>query len=126
MPAGQAHTTWFPELKLLLKNKWQTDLTIKDHLKLLTDLNDKLTQIRTEGNMQPAMMWCPKCKERHRSKFTEISITAMYFALKRFEICTENEFNELRKKWKLYSANNNLDIYGKTMDTTDIEHSTKA
>ena len=62
------------------------------------------------------MIWCSKCNEKHRSKFTEISITALYFSLKRFEICTEDEFKELRKKWNKYSIDKNLDIYGKLID----------
>jgi hypothetical protein len=62
------------------------------------------------------MMWCPNCKERHRSIFTDISITALYFALKRFELCTAEEFRELVKKWKKFSAEKNLNIYGKSID----------
>ena len=43
MPIGQAHTTWFPELKLLLKDKWKINLTIPEQLKLLADLIIKKT-----------------------------------------------------------------------------------
>jgi len=116
MQSGQAHTTWFPELKILLKARWTIDLTFVEQFKLLADLNSKLNQIRIDNNIQPAMIWCPKCKERHRSRFMEISITALYFALKRFEIFTEDDFKEFRKRWKKYSAEKNLDIYGKLID----------
>ena len=126
MPAGQAHTIWFQELKQLLQDNWKTNLTIPEQFKIVTDLNKKLNQIRTERNIQPPMMWCPNCKERHRSRFTDVSITAMYFALKRFDICTGNEFNELRKKWKIYSKEKNLDIYGKVVDKNELKQSTKA
>ena len=126
MPIGQAHTTWFPELKQLLKDNWNTNLTIPEQFELVTGLNNKLNQIRTERNIQPPMMWCPNCQERHRSRFMDVSITAVYFALKRFDICTENEFNELRKKWKIYSKEKNLDIYGKVVDKTTMKQSTKA
>ena len=123
MSSGQAHTNWFPELKQLLQDNWKTNLTIPEHFKLVTELNNKLNQIRTERNIQPPMMWCPNCKERHRSKFMEISIAAMYFALKRFEICPEVELNELKKNWKIYSKEKNIDIYGKAVDKTEIKHS---
>jgi len=116
MQSGQAQTIWFPELKKTLKDRWIHNLTIEEQFKLLADLNSKLNQIRTDNNIQPAMIWCSKCKEKHRSKFTEISITALYFSLKRFEICTEDEFKELRKKWNKYSVEKNLDIYGKLID----------
>jgi len=126
MSTGQAHTTWFPELKHLLQDNWNTNLTIPEQFELVASLNNKLNQIRTERNIQPPMMWCPKCQERHRSRFIDVSITAVYFALKRFDMCTEKEFNELRKKWKIYSKEKNLDIYGKVVDKTTIKQSTKA
>ena len=126
MSSGQAHTTWFPELKQLLQDNWNTNLTIPEQFELVAGLNNKLKQIRTERNIQPPMMWCPNCQERHRSRFMDVSITAVYFALKRFDMCTENEFNELRKKWKIYSKEKNLDIYGKVVDKTTIKQSTKA
>ena len=66
MPAGQAHTTWFPELKDILKNKWSSNLSIEQHFDLVNDLNKKLKQIRSELNIQPPMMWCLKCQKRHR------------------------------------------------------------
>ena len=126
MPAGQAQTTWFPELKQILQDNWNSNLTIPEQFKLVSDLNIKLNQIRTERNIQPPMMWCPNCQERHRSKFMDFSITAVYFALKRFNICSENDFNELRKKWKIYSKEKNLDNYGNVVDMIKIQQSTKA
>lgn len=112
MPAGQAHTTWFPELKNMLKNKWNTNLSIEKHFDLVNDLSEKLKQIQTELNIQPPMTWCPKCQKRHRSIFTDVSITAMYYALKRFEFCDNDEFNKLLREWKKYSKSENINIYG--------------
>lgn len=66
MPAGQAHTTWFPELIDTLKDRWNSKMSIEQHFDLVNDLNKKLNQIRTELNIQPPMMWCPNCQERHR------------------------------------------------------------
>jgi len=120
MPAGQAHTTWFPELKDILKNKWSSNFSIEQHFDLVKNLNDKLKQIRTDLNIQPPMMWCPKCQKRHRSKFTDVSITAMYYALKRFELCENDEFNKLLREWKKYSKSENIDIYGNKKIDKDI------
>ena len=116
MPSGQSQTIWFSELKIILKDRWISNLAIEEQLNLLADLNRKLNQIRIDNNIQPAMMWCPNCKERHRSRFTEISITGLYFALKRFELCTEEEFKVLRNKWRKYSSDNKLDNNGKLRD----------
>lgn len=121
MPAGQAHTIWFPELKDILKNKWSSNLSIEQHFNLVNDLNEKLKQIRTELNIQPPMMWCPKCQKRHRSRFTDVSITAMYYALKRFEFCENDEFNKLLREWKKYSKSENIDIYGNEKTDKNIE-----
>lgn len=118
MPTGQAQTIWFAELKIILKDRWTLELTIEEQFKLLSDLNGKLNRIRTDNNIQPAMMWCPNCKERHRSRFTKISITGLYFAILRFELSTDNEFKELRKKWKKISVDKKIDIYGKSIDET--------
>lgn len=112
MPAGQAHTTWFPELIDTLKDRWNSKLSIEQHFDLVNDLNKKLNQIRTDLDIQPPMMWCPNCQKRHRSRFTNVSITAMYYALKRFELCDNDEFNKLLREWKKYSKSENINIYG--------------
>jgi hypothetical protein len=113
MPIGQAHTVWFPELKHFLKEKWSTALSIPDQFGLVSELNQLLDKIRADYNIKPPMMWCPKCQKRERSRFTPISITSMLYALKRFEVCSEIEFNKLMKEWKLYSKTEGIDIYGK-------------
>ena len=120
MPAGQAHTTWFPELKDIIKERWNSKITIEQHIDIVNDLNNKLTQIRTDLNIQPPMMWCPNCQKRHRSKFTDVSITAMYYALKRFKVCGNDEFNRLLREWKKYSRSENIDIYGKAKPDKSI------
>ncbi len=116
MPAGQAHTIWFPELKDILKKKWNSKLNISQQFYLVNELNKKLNQIRTDLNIQPPMMWCPKCQKRERSRFTDVSITAMYYALQRFELCKEKEFKKLKRDWKYYSKSENIDIYGKNLN----------
>jgi hypothetical protein len=123
MPAGQAHTTWFPELKDILKKRWNFRLTISQQFDLVNELNMKLNQIRTDLNIQPPMMWCPKCQKRERSRFTDVSITAMYYALKRFELCEDEDFKKLLRDWKKYSTSVNIDIYGKNISDkeNDIE-----
>lgn len=118
---GQSQTIWFAEIKQQLAERWNSDLSMDEQFKLLADLNSKLHQIRIEYNVRPAMMWCPNCKERHLSRLTDISITAMHFALKRFEICSIDEFNELRKKWKKYSIMYSIDIFGKPVDKNGID-----
>jgi len=112
MPAGESHTTWFLELKDILKTKWSSNLSIEQHFGIVNSLNKELKRIRTELKIHPPMMWCPTCQKRHRSKFNDVSITGMYYALKRFELCENDEFNKLLREWKKYSNSKNIDIYG--------------
>lgn len=119
MPRGQAHTTWFPELKVILRQKWNENLTISQQMELVQELHEKLNQIRIDGKIKPPMMWCPTCKKRHQGEFSKVSITGMYFALKRFEICTEEEFKKLRRDWNKYSREKGINIYGKPIETED-------
>jgi hypothetical protein len=79
-----------------------SQLSIEQHLDLVNDLSKKLNRIRTDLNIQPPMMWCPNCQKRNRSRFSEVSITAMYFALKRFGLCDEQEFKKLKREWIKY------------------------
>ena len=124
MPAGQAHTTWFPELKDILKKRWNSKLTISQQFDLVNELNKKLNQIRTDLNIQPPMMWCQKCQKRERSRFTEVSITAMYYALKRFELCEDEEVKKLLRDWRQYSNSENIDIYGRKKSDKEIARKT--
>ena len=112
MPSGQSHTVWFEDLKVILKEKWSNKLSITQQFDLVSSLNHKLDKIRTDGNIKPPMMWCPECQERKPSAFTPISITGMYHALKRFEVCSEEEFKKLMRNWKIYSQSQSIDIYG--------------
>jgi hypothetical protein len=119
MPIGQAQTKWFPEMKRVLKEKWNANLSILEQFDLLDELNGMLNQIRKDLDIQPPMMWCPNCQKRHRSRFTNISITGMYHCLKRFDICEEDYFKILIRDWKKYSKTENIDIYGKSKETVE-------
>lgn len=117
MPIGQAQTTWFPELKEMLKERWDSNFSIPEQFKLVKELNDKLNQIRKDGNMQPPMMWCPKCQKRERGAFIQVSITAMYYAVDKLNLINGFEFKELMRNWEKYSKIENIDVYGNPRDT---------
>src|SRR5680860_514011 len=112
MPIGQAHTTWFPELKEILKKKWDKKFSIQEQFELVDELNLKLNQIRKDGNMRPPMMWCPNCKKRHRGAFSNISITATYFAIEKEGIIDHSEFLALKREWNKYSKTEEINVYG--------------
>jgi len=115
MPSGQSQTTWFPELKNILKTQWKYNLNIQDHFDLMKRLNDRLLEIRKEYNVKPPTFFCKNCNGRHKGKLQMVTITSMYFALERFEVSTHEEHLELKRNWKKYSKENSINIHGKVM-----------
>lgn len=116
MPAGQAFTVWFPGVIEMLKLNWSKNHSIPQHFNLVNELNVELKRIREFYNVQPPMFYCKMCKKRERSKFTNVTLTSMYYALKRFELIEEEYLKKLLKDWKKYSKENNIDIYQKYKD----------
>ncbi len=86
MPAGQAHTIWFPELKEILEDKWNSALTISQQFELLAELNNKLNQIRKDLDIQPPMMWCDNAKRNiaQNSEMFRLRLCIMHYKDLRF------------------------------------------
>jgi uncharacterized protein (UPF0212 family) len=61
-------------------------------------------------------MWCPKCQKRTQSKFSSISITGIYWTLKIFGVCSEDEFKKLLKEGKVFSVREKINIYGNPIE----------
>jgi hypothetical protein len=121
MPIGQAHTVWFKELKEILRDRWKDNLSFSDQFNIVSELHNKLNQIRKDGNMVPPMMWCPKCQKRERSRFLQVSITGMYYALKGMEIISEDQFKKLIKNWKVYSKLEKINTYGNPIEIIKVD-----
>ena len=114
MPRGQSHTTWFSELKDILKQEWKDNLSIQEHFELMKILNVKLMEIRKTLNVKPPMFWCRNCKKRHEGKLIMVTLTSMYYALERFEICSHEKHLELKRNWRKYSKEHSIDIHGQS------------
>jgi hypothetical protein len=122
MPIGQGNTVWFKELKEILRERWKENLSISEQFILVSDLDCKLNQIRKDGNMIPPMMWCPHCKRRERSRFLQVSITGMYYALKGMEVISDVRFKKLIKDWKAYSKLEKINTYGNPIEIKTTEN----
>lgn len=116
MPQGQSSTTWFPELKKLLKDKWEFSLNIKEHFQIVGELNEVLINVRKELNVKPPTFFCEKCNARRESKMSTVTITSMYFALENIELCTHKEHLELKRNWRKYSKENKINIHGNPIE----------
>lgn len=44
-----------------------------------------------------------------------VTITSMYYALNRFEVCTYEEFLALMRNWRKYSKKHSIDIHGESI-----------
>ena len=113
MPQGDAQRTWFPEMVEILKEQWNPSMSWDQLISLRDRLDSILQSIRSDRNILPAMMLCPKCKEYHRSKPPSVSIRAIILALSRFGIADKTMVKELDKAWKKYRKEKELDRYGK-------------
>ena len=112
MPSGDAHRTWFPEMIEMLREEWNPSMSYEELISFRDRLDVALQTIRTDRNIIPPMMWCPHCKKRQRSVPSKVSIRAIILALGRFRILPEDEVKTSEKRWKKYSKENGLDIYG--------------
>ena len=86
MASGDANRTWFPEMIGILKTDWNVSMSWEEIIQFRDRLDQTLQGIRTTRNIQPAMMWCPKCQTRHRSAPPKVSVGALILALSRFKV----------------------------------------
>jgi len=67
MPSGDSTRTWFPEIVDTLKQEWTSGMSCPALIALRDRLDDMLQTIRTERNILPPMILCPKCGTKERT-----------------------------------------------------------
>jgi hypothetical protein len=80
-------------------------------------MTEKRKRIRLERDIQPPMMWCPKCGKRTRAGVSNVSIRSALFALKKDGLISEAELKELDKSWMMHKKKNGLDASGRKTET---------
>ena len=108
MASGDAQRTWFPEMIETLGQTWSPSMSEPDLIALRDRLDTTLQTIRSERQILPAMMTCPRCQARHRSAPPTVSVRAMIFALGRFDIASADEIRALERRWKTYRRRQQL------------------
>ncbi len=93
------------------------EMQLEELIRMTGELDGMLQEIRTTRNIQTAMMWCPKCQERHRSAPPRVSVRAAILALGRFSIADTETVKNLEKRWKKHRQAHQLDLYGATPST---------
>ena len=59
---------------------------------------------------------------RHESKFSEVSVPALLYALMKYEFMDEIVGKSLLNKWKTYRKNNDLDVKGMQIINVGCEY----
>ena len=117
MPSGDASRTWFPELVEILRSRWHVEMKLDELIQLTAELDDTLQDIRASRNIQPPMMWCPKCLARRRASPPRVSVRAAILALGRFGVANAETVKTLEKRWKKHRQVYHLDLYGLPVET---------
>ena len=112
MPSGDAHRQWFPEMIDMLSRQWVPDLSWDELAGLAARLDATLQQIRKDRNIIPPMFTCSKCGVRKRLCFTKISVNATILAAGRFGIMSQSEARGMSRRWKKYSKEQDINLYG--------------
>jgi transcription elongation factor Elf1 len=96
----------------MLSRQWVPDLSWDELVGLAARLDATLQQIRKDRNIIPPMFTCSKCGVRKRSCFTKISVNATILAAGRFGIMSQSEARGMSRRWKKYSKEQDINLYG--------------
>lgn len=117
MPAGDASSTWFPEMLQTLRGKWRPDLTFGELIALRDDLDAMLHRIRAERQIRPPVVKCWRCGHIGPAGEPDVSVRAMILSLRRFGIASIEDVKALEKRWAAYRNQYGLDRHGKISDS---------
>lgn len=101
-----------------LRSKWRRGLTFEELIGLRDELDQMLQRIRTERQLRPPVMKCPKCGHAGEGPAPHVSVRAMILSVIRFDIDDGNTTRALEKQWKAYQKENRLDLNGKVAAAT--------
>jgi|APSaa5957512622_1039677.scaffolds.fasta_scaffold19083_2 hypothetical protein len=121
MPAGDAQRVWFAEMVEVLRSEWKLLSTWDERIALRGRLEAMLHQIRRKRGIQPPMMRCWQCGQRHRSAAPRVSVRAMILSLGRFGLLSTEEKKEVEKQWKKHRQEHGLTLYGQVEDEVPLK-----
>jgi hypothetical protein len=116
MPAGDASRTWFPEMLGRLRTAWRADLSFVELVGLRDELDAMLHRIRSEKQIRPPVIRCPRCGHVGEAAEPDVTVRAMILSLARFAIAPAADVKALEKRWAAYRKQNGLDICGKAAE----------
>jgi hypothetical protein len=124
---GDAQRVWFPEMIDLLSTQWHRDMSFDAIVRLRDDLDGMLQRIRSERQIRPPVVKCPRCGHVGECAEPHVSVRAMLLSIIRFNIDSAEPAQTIEKAWNTYRKHKGLDVYGKanaaTANITGCVHS---
>ena len=77
------------------------------------ELDEMLKRIRSERQLRPLVLKCPKCGQISEGAAPQVSVRAMILSVLRFNIDDVDATRAEEKRWKAYQKENRLDLNGK-------------
>ena len=96
----------------MLRHEWRADLSVEDLISLSQSLDRMLTQIRTERQIKPPTLCCPKCGKRVPAAEPRVSVHATILAAGRFGIAAPAAVKLQERSWRKVRSETGLDLYG--------------
>lgn len=95
-----------------LRREWGRSMMIAELIALRERLDARFQAIRSERSISSPLMYCPKCRSRHRAAPPKVSVRALILSLARFGIASVEQVRDLEKSWDRYRHDRHLDLYG--------------
>ena len=122
MAAGDANRAWFPEIVEELRERWRDDLDTGELISLAACLDASLQQLRSRRRTTTAIIWCPRCNERHRSASPRLSVRAAILATKGLEVTTPENAKKAERLWNKHRRFAGRDPYGRPTEAAEHGH----
>lgn len=118
MAQGDPQRAWFPEMLSILRKRWYPDISWEEVSKICDDMQQLRDEIRERKNIKPMRIYCEDCGQYSEAVPPKISIRSLLFALRKAGVVTEEELKVLDRNWKQYKKENNLDLFGKKIESS--------
>jgi hypothetical protein len=110
MASGDASRSWFPEMLVQLREKWEKSMKWDSVILLCKEMTELRKQIKAKKGIKPIKIKCASCNGY--MELAPISVRSLLFALKKTGKINEDTFKKLDKDWMRYQRKNKLNGYG--------------
>jgi len=105
----------------LLRAQWHPGMSFAPIVDLRDVLDAMLQEIRSERQIHPPVIRCPRCGHVGEGAEPHVSVRAMILSLTRFAIAPAEQTSALEKGWAAHRKQNGLDLYGKIKPSPPLQ-----